>query len=473
MRPDRAGTRGGSRRFDARRQQQLAVVVWVLIAVALYLPTRYFWLPDTPAMCEVACNKRPAETRMVAGIVLLSLFLLFIVYRPTAKSGEATDEPRFRSLTHLAPAGVALGTIVMWFAAMLLTNYLTSWRSVIGADAPAEAAFLAEDELREVFTLTRGTRGKDQAPTTSALLLWASMYALTIIAAVVSLWVTAGLWVSCRARRFRAHLSLRFGAIAVISLGAIVALSWRDFSISTGFGGLIGAAMLCGTWQRVAGGSPQRLAEMSDALNVVGVAIPLAVVFGACLLLEVLGRKRTDIESPIGVVKDIARAMGTLDTLLYVGAAALVAGTLQVSALYALTFAHVPTLAEVKVKRDICRVASDSAKDFSAACKDLPRQYEDAERGVPLRQFAKLLTLGFGFGYSVLLGAIYLGAATPLTAYARRLVLSSTGGDESAARARLVDLGIESDLAGKLGKVATTLSPLAAGLVSNLFGSAV
>ena len=97
-----------------------------------------------------------------------------------------------------------------------------------------------------------------------------------------------------------------------------------------------------------------------------------------------------------------------------------------------------------------------------------------AEIADSFRQFARSTTLVFGIAFSVLLAALYVPAALLLNGAAQRLAKvigldgPKVGTDD--VHGRLQELGIESDLLGKIGKVITTLSPIFAGLISNALG---
>ena len=433
-------------------------------------------VPDS----RFACNPFPIQTRAWPALVLIGLFVAFWLYRSQRREHAAVDEPKFDGLLHIAPAWTALGTATGFLCVLLVTGYFAPVRQIVGLgglnDSGSAAAHVAANKaIDELFELSKEGPGTHLPSDSGALLLWASMYALTIGAVVLALWVSAGILAQSRARRHRLKVVCSVVALALTISIAVFGIGLGD--PRAGFGGIVGSTMLCGTWQRLLGTSPQTLAMLSDALNVVGFAAPIVVVLGACLLLDVVGRSVYQVEKPQVVLGEIAHASGQLDKLLYAGAAALVAGTLQVSALYALAIAHFPTVSDVKVKREICRVQSSEpaaiqlALASSEVCKNIGAELRMSDASTPLRKFARSLTLAFGLGFSALLGAIYLGAATLLTSRAEQLVGLGLDGDETAGRLRLMDLGIESNLLGKLGRLATTLSPLAAGLVSNFLGS--
>lgn len=457
---------------------------WVQTFAALVAGVALWWLmnrvlhgaPLTDAeLNNVRCNRYPTATRIHAGLFLFFAFFVLpaIWLRPSASSPPPRSH-RFNWIVHLAPAWAAMGTTTLLLGGLWAAGFLAPSRNVIGGNggtSPAQQA--ARDALAKLHALAGSEKGLHLDADTAALALWACMFALTVGAAIVALCFAARIFAETRNVQFR-----RWAIGILVTVSGLFALALSNFALSgahAGFDGLFGAALFCGTWERILGPEPYRLAMMSDSLNIFGTAIPMAIAVSASLLMSVLTLEvdaGPSIENK-EAVRDIAFASRRLDLVLYIGAAALVAGTLQVSAMYALATAHLPTINDVKTRRDICRAAASEVGGTSVAashvCTDLKQQLEQADAAAGIRQHARSVTLTFGICFSMLLAAIYVTAGSLLAARASKLI--SGGPATHKVQQKLIELGIESDVIGKFGKLAATLSPVAAGLVSNMLST--
>lgn len=175
----------------------------------------------------------------------------------------------------------------------------------------------------------------------------------------------------------------------------------------------------------------------------------------------------------------LADRLKELDQMLYIGALALVFGTLQLSAGLSVPLASLPKAADLKVQADLCKLmapaasapmfvrpeaaSSEPGQALDRHCQDLPQQFLQLEPADSLRQLVRGITLGFGLAFSVLLAAIYIPSQVGL-----RLMLEERlpgGGHAGAADARK-DLEA-ADPVHRVAAALATLGPLLAGLLAN------
>ena len=393
----------------------------------------------------------------VLWLTCLALMSLWVAIA-TRRIASVTEEKRRGWSTCLAPATCALGATAVIVLALLVSGFLE-----IVDDKNLQASYLivnAEDKsaLAQEF----GARAHR-----------AITMALTFISAMVAAWMTMGIWWECQSRDYAVQVTRR---VVLMALTAAVVLGVLGLAkLTPGLDSAFGNAILCATWAR---NDAPWLAMVSDANNVLGIFIPFVVGLGMCLLLEPTTHSRMPSRDELAI---LARNSRTLDHLLYVGAICLVFGILQMSTVHSSAVATLPTMQEVKTKVEICKsiaAIENEGKLHSGLepinCHQLVNEIGKAEVADSFRQFARSTTLVFGIAFSVLLAALYMPAALLLNGAAQRLtkVIGSDGpkGGTGDVHSRLQELGIESDLLGKFGKVITTLSPIFAGLISNALG---
>lgn len=172
----------------------------------------------------------------------------------------------------------------------------------------------------------------------------------------------------------------------------------------------------------------------------------------------------------------LARRLADLDQLLYVGALALVFGTLQLSSAMSIPLASLPKVADLKSRVDMCKTVTPvgdvspflSPGDIDlTACRELPSQFLQYERGDSLRQLARGVTLALGLAFSALLAAIYVPSLINLRIIVNELKPFEASIDDKVAES---DIG-EVDPLRRVATVVATLSPLIAGLAANVFST--
>jgi hypothetical protein len=438
-------------RSDAEPSRETSGLEWFTLVfsvtgVGLALGYGYDWLP--------AGTWRELPVLWLTCLALMSLWVAIA----TRRFASVPEETRSGWSKCLAPATCALGATAVIVLALLVSHFLE-----IVVDENLKASYLIVSAENE------GALGQDFGARAHR----AITMALTFISAMVAAWMTVGIWWECQSRDYALQVTKR---VALMALTAAVALGVLGLAkLTPGLDSAFGNAMLCATWAR---NDAPWLAMVSDANNVLGIFIPVMVGLGMCLLLEPITHPWMPSRDELAT---LARNSRTLDHLLYVGAICLVFGILQMSAVYSSAVATLPTTQEVKTKVEICKSIAAITHEGKLHrelelinCHRLVDETEKAELADSFRQFARSTTLVFGIAFSVLLAALYVPAALLLSGAAQRLAkaIGSDGpkGGTDDVHGRLRELGIESDLLGKIGKVITTLSPIFAGLISNALG---
>lgn len=218
--------------------------------------------------------------------------------------------------------------------------------------------------------------------------------------------------------------------------------------------------------------------------------VPVLLAAGACFLLQPV-RETDAVEQAKVQLRMLAGRLRELDQLLYVGALALVFGTLQLSSGLAIPLASLQNSADLKVQVDLCKSISPMAPASSPfftpgvstarpkyydgfdvdRCRKLPQEIAQLEVADDLRQLARGITLSFGLAFSALLAAIYVPALIVLgllIAPAQKVV------DKEAMKQPANDgesTAGDVDPLRRTAAIIATLSPLIAGLLANAFAS--
>jgi len=174
-----------------------------------------------------------------------------------------------------------------------------------------------------------------------------------------------------------------------------------------------------------------------------------------------------------------------LDHLLYIGALALVFGTLQLSAALSVPVASFPRTADIKVKLEMCKAfgatapaAEQAASQGSGAgsaerpkglekCHELPAELNRSAITDGGRQLVRSVTLATGLAFSALLVGIYVPSLVRL-----RMGLESRQEDASQKQdpqqGEATNAG-DIDPFRRISAFAATISPFVASLVANAF----
>lgn len=244
--------------------------------------------------------------------------------------------------------------------------------------------------------------------------------------------------------------------------------------------------------------APRAAAAVPILMFLLSCVVPSVLLAGACFLLEPIafpeapraGRHGDDASTrtPFGLLRrlgdyrmqideDLAclrKRLRELDQMLYIGALALVFGTLQLSAGLSIPLASLPKKDDVKVMADLCKAISLPAPPSVSAfgpidpeagkeCKSVQEKLTKLDKADGLRQFVRNVTLGFGLAFSAMLAAIYVPALLLLRerVETRQSKVSLGPGEASDSV----------DPVAKIGAVVATLSPLLAGLVANILAA--
>ncbi|WP_440532350.1 hypothetical protein [Variovorax sp. YR566] len=208
--------------------------------------------------------------------------------------------------------------------------------------------------------------------------------------------------------------------------------------------------------------------------------VSAALAAGAGFLLQPTRRPNNPAQAT-KQLQWLAKRLIELDQLLYVGALALVFGTLQLSTAMSAPLAGLPKTADLKNWVELCKTlapppatspffpSAPLPQELGAAaqaagpenCKTLPEKYARNEVADDLRQLVRGVTLACGLAFSALLAAIYVPALIGL-----RLIIERPLEMVSATSKRSPAVG-EMDPIRRIAAVAATLSPLIAGLLAN------
>lgn len=351
---------------------------------------------------------------------------------------------------------------------------LTLW--VVGYLEPDKAPNV-NDELIAALDSTK----VDVAARRAALALSGVTLAITIALATTSLfWCLMSWWGKSGAYRSAVLV------IVAISLLLSLLISWHAASEWSPFTSEIGEELL----SRGAIGLDAPVAQYVPLLMfLLSCAVPGVLLAGSTFLLQPMrwtaNRDRLSIQ-----VMTLLKRMRELDQMLYIGALALVFGTLQLSAGLSVMLASMPKGADLKVRADLCKAVSPTPVASSALTADPPARSGPAQRPsaieahcqeVPglitklestesLRQLVRGITICFGLAFSALLAAIYTPAFIVLRSMleARQQAFSAAEPSKEGAAPFAPS---PADPMAKIAAVVATLSPLFAGLLANSLGA--
>lgn len=247
------------------------------------------------------------------------------------------------------------------------------------------------------------------------------------------------------------------------------------------------AAQFCNPWQ---------LEWVPKLMFGQGVILPVVLAFSACLFIVPPGEPRAGTYPPEFIIRELAPRIRELDQMLYLGALALVCGTLQLSSALSIPLARMPSMVDVKNTIDMCKAsgagekgnlfmspgmragafcaasgasaglcASSTARvsapgaapaphgpasedfkkpfhrHFSAAdCEQVQTELTRVDLAQSVRSLIHSLTLSIGLAFSMMLAAIYVPAMIRMREYvdkARKRIRD----DKAADRSRLAALG--------------------------------
>ncbi|ANH68638.1 hypothetical protein [Mitsuaria sp. 7] len=303
------------------------------------------------------------------------------------------------------------------------------------------------------------------------------------LAITLALSITSVVWaVSAflkKANRFRIPALI----VAVLFLALSMGLSWKVADACQPFTSELGKLLL----------SP----KSANTASWMAGAVPYAMFFLACTVPSVLLAGATFVLQPMWLpsdrlnsttkvrkfaeiqVKILIARVRELDQMLYIGALALVFGTLQLSAGFSIPLASMPKAAPLKAQADLCKLMSPAASAptfFTAAsavdadarktdarCRELPRQFAQVESADSLRELARGITLCFGLAFSALLAAVYVPALVGLRLMIEERLPCIPSKDDGETTKAIAEV----DPLHRVAAVVATLSPLFAGLLAN------
>lgn len=102
---------------------------------------------------------------------------------------------------------------------------------------------------------------------------------------------------------------------------------------------------------------PCRLSLVPYLMLLQGVVVPVILAFSACLFISPLPVPTPKVEARRFIVEKLKPRIRELDQMLYLGALALVCGTLQLAAALSIPLARMPSMADVKNTIDMCKTA--------------------------------------------------------------------------------------------------------------------
>lgn len=375
----------------------------------------------------------------------------------------------------LAPA---LWLVIVWVCSLTMlyaAGYLSADReigaldkyvAVIGAKDPAIAA------RRAAYGLSGVT------------------LAVTLALALTSFfWCAAAAW--NKAGAFR--ITVLFWSTAFLVFALTVSTwaneNWEPFTTR------LGQKLL----QRGAADSQSPWAQHIPLLMfVLSSVVPSLLLAGTTLLLQPMW-KLSVISILKGQLAILKLRLRELDQMLYIGAIALVFGTLQLSSGLSVPLVSMPNAADVKAQADLCKTIGPSTAASSVffpssaptpspkpktkghpklktaqptasdlQCAEVPNQFAKLDAADGLRQLVRGITLCFGLSFSALLAAIYVPGLIVLRKMIeeRQDLLAPL---EEAAGVPLPERhqGLVVEPFSRIGAVVATLSPLLAGLVAN------
>lgn len=371
--------------------------------------------------------------------------------------------------TGLAAMAPALWVLIAWcsmVATLYAVGYLTPY-----ADDPATLALVGERiEQTQVDIAARRAA-------------WA--FSGVTLGLTVILFVTCLVWAGW-AMRGKAPSFLRAAVfVSVLLLLLLLIGSWQVAENLMPFTSKLGQRLL----RPETSGAKSALAVfVPGGMFVLACVLPCVLVAGAALLLQPMALP-SDLKLP-AAARELVRTdqleqlrvrVREMDQMLYIGALALVFGTLQLSAGLSVPLASMPKPAAVKAQTDLCKAlapasaastffeaasaTSPLAKDVHRTCSETPARFVLLDAAESLRQLARGITLSVGLAFSALLASVYVPAILGLRAMIESRSTRSPGG--SGDERKSTDSIAELDPLHRLAALAATLGPLFAGLLAN------
>jgi hypothetical protein len=209
------------------------------------------------------------------------------------------------------------------------------------------------------------------------------------------------------------------------------------------------------------------------------IVVPAALAVGASVLGEQINATLNE-----GLAQQVGLRLRELDYLLYIGALAMVFGTLQLSTTMSVPLASLPKVAELKIRLEMCKtlapvVANSLFLPMSAPsrddtvgvepCRILPKAFDLDMKADSLRQLVRSVTLAMGLSFSAMLVAIYVPSLVRLRLMVDSESEKSAQSLDDATKASLEAVG-EVDPLRRVATAAATLGPFIAGLIANALG---
>lgn len=302
--------------------------------------------------------------------------------------------------------------------------------------------------------------------------------AITVALSLTSLfWCAAAAWKRAGAYR----VAVFFWAAALLVLALTVS---HDASVRwTPFTSELGALLLERAAQEAQSALAQYIPLVMFALSSV---VPSMLLAGATYLLQpmALGVSEAVLKQQLHLLKGRLRE---LDQMLYIGALALVFGTLQLSSSLSVPLVSMPRAADLKAHADLCKALDPPAPGSSVVffaskasgpaglnrqCQQIPGAFARLEAAEGLRQLVRGITLCFGLSFSALLAAIYVPSLIVLrNMIEKRQATLADIQAQSAQPAKADGEPLVVDPFSRIAAVFATLSPLLAGLVANILAS--
>jgi hypothetical protein len=400
----------------------------------------------------------PAAVFAAANASDTSLWRAFVVKLKNQDS-EYYDKS-FPFWTVLAPA---IWLYVVW--ALMLGMLLTVGYLTVDKAPNALEGLVADLKGAEL----------DLAARRAALAFSGVTLAITMALALTSLFWGFMSWVG-KSGAFRTCVLLGVASFLGLSLW----VSWSAATNLQPFTSALGQELLAQGPAQLDAPQAQHVPLMMFLLSCV---VPGILLAGATFLLQPMEAPGS-LETRRSQVHLLLKRLRELDQMLYIGALALVFGTLQLSSGLSVGLVSMPKAADLKVRADLCKAmgpsstasspffapsaaksgSARSAAAFDAHCQDLPARVLRLDSAESLRELVHGITICFGLAFSALLAAIYVPTLIGLRSMyePRQQELSK---DEPTRAASSANLAVEP--LNRIAAVAATLSPLFAGLLAN------
>lgn len=407
-----------------------------------------------------------------------------MVHMTSAKEREAREEGE-KAILERGPMGYASPGLPLAACAPALWVAVT-WCAMVGMLYAVGYLNPAVDEAAELKEFAKRLT-ETQVDIAARRAAWA--FSGVTLAITVVLFITCVFWTSSAMRgkdcSFRSKAVLLSVGLLVLGLFG----SWQAAEQLAPFTSTLGQLLLK---PETSGARSGLAALVPVGMFLLACIVPCVLVAGAMLLLQPMTLPRDlKLSAP---AQDLVRSdqldqltarVRELDQMLYIGALALVFGTLQLSAGMSVPLASMPKPAAVKAQADLCKAlapapvasafftaasaASPVGRDVDRTCGEIPARFVQIEAADSLRQLARGITLSFGLAFSALLAAVYVPALVGLRmmidARATRGAVAPT--DDRKSHERIAEL----DPLHRLAAVAATLGPVFAGLLANTLAS--